>query len=62
MPIWIELLVSLLIVYGCVVTLTMVLFSRRVRLTRLLKLRAARDFVGMAAMRPGTSKEEESNG
>jgi len=57
-PIWIELLVAMMIVYGCVVTLAITLFSRRVRLTRLLRLRAARDFVGMSAMRAGTREED----
>jgi len=58
MPLWIELMVSLLIVYGGVVTLAISLFSRRVRLTQLLKLRAARDLVGMA----GRKEEELSDG
>ena len=55
MPLWIELLVSLLIVYGGVVALAMTWFSRRVRLTRLLRLREAR-----ALMRRAAWMEEES--
>lgn len=54
MPLWIELLVALLIVYGAVVALGMVWFSRRVRLTQLLRLRAARDLM----RRAGIGQEE----
>ncbi|MBB3990256.1 hypothetical protein [Croceicoccus naphthovorans] len=42
MPIWIELLVAMLIVYGAVLVLALAFFSRRVRLARLTKMRAAR--------------------
>lgn len=42
MPLWIELLVALLIVYGAVLSLAMLWFSRRVRFRKLVNLRAAR--------------------
>ncbi|WP_170234969.1 hypothetical protein [Croceicoccus sediminis] len=42
MPLWIELLVALLIVYGAVLSLAMLWLSRRVRLANLVKMRAAR--------------------
>lgn len=40
MPLWIELLVWLLIVYGAVLTLAVMLLSRRMRWLRLTRLRA----------------------
>lgn len=55
MPLLIELLVSLLIVYGAVLAFAMMWFSRRVRLTRLLRLREAK-----ALMRRAGRKLEES--
>ncbi|WP_156500563.1 hypothetical protein [Croceicoccus bisphenolivorans] len=58
MPLWIELLVSLLIVYGATVTLAIMVFSRRLRLLQLLRLRAARNLM----LRQGTKIEDESDG
>lgn len=42
MPLWIELLVWLLIVYGAVLTLAVMLLSRRIRWLRLTRLRAVK--------------------
>lgn len=42
MPLWIELLVWLLIVYGAVLTLAVMLLSRRMRWQRLTRLRAGK--------------------
>ncbi|WP_205693901.1 hypothetical protein [Croceicoccus ponticola] len=58
MPLWIELLVALLIVYGGILTLALMWLSRRMRLSQLLRLRAARDLMARSV----TRKEDLSDG
>ena len=59
MPLWIELMVALLIVYGAVVSLAMLWFSRRVRMTQLLQLRQARELMRRAMMQDDTPIERK---
>ncbi len=57
MPLWIELMVAMLIVYGAAVSLTLAWFSRRRRLAELRRVRATRE----AGSRPGTRNEEKTD-
>jgi len=59
MPLWSELLVALLIVYGAVVALAMAWFERRARLNRLRSQRLARS---KTASGKAMKEEEDEHG